>query len=259
VTAVCVVGAGITGLACAAELVADADVTVVDRIPVPGGVHGWEAPETLRLTALAGAARMLLGETAIRWDGSELVVVGQDGARRLAADALVIAAGARPLGRAELVIAGGRPAGILAATVACHLAENGVVCGLRPVVYGGGDWAARAVHELLSAGALAVTVVAADGVQVALPPDGRVTVRDGAHVVGVAGSPRVESVTLGDGESVDCDALVLAHGLVAVRNVDGTVWDGERVVFAQPLDDPASAEAAERAGREAAQAVRSAL
>jgi hypothetical protein len=259
VTAVAVVGAGITGLACAASLASESEVTVVDRIPVAGGVHGWEQPETERLLAEADGARMLLGETAIHWDGRELIVIGQDGARRLAVDALVVATGTRPLGRAELDIEGGRPAGVLAATVACHLAENGVTCGLRPLVYGGGDWAARAVRELLVAGAIGVTVVAPDGVQTSFPPDGRVLVRTGSRVVGVTGSPRVESVRLAGGEEIACDALVLGHGLVAVRNVDGAVWDGERVVFAQPLDDPASVAGAERAGREAAEAVRSAL
>jgi hypothetical protein len=202
---------------------------------------------------------MLLGDTAVRWDGHELLVIGQDGVRRLAIDALVVASGTRPLGRAELAIDGGRPAGILAATVACHLAENGVVFGLRPVVHGGGDWAARAVRELLAAGALAVTVVAPDGVRATLPPDGRVEVRTGAPVSAVAGTLRVEAVRLTDGTEVACDALVLAHGLVPVRNVDGAVWEGERVVFAQPVADPASVEGAEQAGRKAAEAVRSAL
>ena len=259
VSAVAVVGAGITGLACAASLAGGCDVTLVDRIPVAGGVHGWDQPETRRLVREAAGTRLLLGETAIRWDDGYLVVMGQHGARRLAVDALVVATGARPLGRAELRIEGGRPAGILAAPVACHLAENGVVCGLRPVVYGGGDWAARAARELLAAGASRIAVVAPDGLQAGFPPDGRVDVRTGAEVTGVAGSPRVESMQLDDGTELAGDALVLAHGLVAVRNVDGAVWEGERVVFAQPLDDPASVAGAEQAGREAAKAVRSAL
>lgn len=258
-SSVAVVGAGITGLACTASLAGDAAVTLVDRVPVAGGVHGWDEPDTRRLVAEAARARMLLGETAVRWDGRYLLVIGQEGARRLPVDALVVATGARPLGRAELDIDGGRPAGILAATVACHLAENGVVCGLRPAVYGGGDWAARAARELLAAGALGVTVIAPDGVRVQLPPDGRIDVRTGLPVAAVAGSPRVEVARLGDGSEVACDALVLAHGLVAVRNVDGAVWEGDRVVFAQPLEDPASVAGAEEAGRKAAEAVRSAL
>ena len=43
---VAIVGAGITGLACAAALRGHARVVLVDRIPVAGGVHGWQTVET---------------------------------------------------------------------------------------------------------------------------------------------------------------------------------------------------------------------
>ena len=135
---VAIVGAGITGLACAHALRDVAEVTVVDRIPVPGGVHGWEAAETRELAQACGA-RMRLGETAVRWDGRVLLAIGQDGPQHLTA--------------AALVIAGGRPAGVVAATVACHLAENGLLVGRRPLIVGGGDWAMRAAKELRAAGA----------------------------------------------------------------------------------------------------------
>ena len=52
---VAIVGAGITALACAHALRDAAEVTVVDRIPVPGGVHGWEAAETRELAQACGA------------------------------------------------------------------------------------------------------------------------------------------------------------------------------------------------------------
>jgi D-hydroxyproline dehydrogenase subunit alpha len=252
---VSVVGAGITGLACADALRDAADVTVVDRIPVPGGVHGWEAEETQELAGGCGA-RLLLGETAIRWDGRELVVIGQDGPRRIQSAALVIATGTRPLGRAELGIAGGRPAGVVAATVACHLAENGLLVGRRPVVAGGGDWAMRAAHELLHGGADRITVITPGPPLRAAPESTRIVE---GRVVSVAGSPRVQAVVLESGEVVECDALVLGHGLAPLRNVDGAVWEGERTVYAQPLADPASVNAARRAGADAAAAVRSLL
>ena len=81
--------------------------------PGAGGVHGWEAGETRELAQACGA-RLRLGETAVRWDGRVLLAIGQDGPQHLTAAALVIATGARPLGRAELGIAGGRPAGVVA-------------------------------------------------------------------------------------------------------------------------------------------------
>ena len=104
---VAIVGAGITGLACAETL---EDAVVVDRIPVTGGVNGWDDPDTRRLTG-ACRARFLLGATATRWDGGALWVIGPGGVVRIAAAALVIAGGTRPQGRAQLGIAAtGRPA-----------------------------------------------------------------------------------------------------------------------------------------------------
>jgi hypothetical protein len=46
--------------------------------------------------------------------------------------------------------------------------------------------------------------------------------------------------------------VVLAHGLVPVRNVDGAVDGGERTVYAQPTADPPSAGGSRAAGEEAA-------
>ena len=253
---VAVIGAGITSLACARELRGAAAVTVVDRIPVPGGVHGWSAAETRELAAGCGA-QLLLGETATRWDGDRLLVIGPDGPRRLECAALVVAAGVRPLGRAELGITGGRPAGVVAATVACHLAENGLPVGLRPLVLGGGDWAVRATAELLEAGARAATMICPDGPRRA-PPAG-VRVVAGERVASVLGGARVSGVELASGERLEGDALVLAHGLAALRNVDGAVFGGRRTVYAQPLDDPATVDAARAAGAQAAAAVRSLL
>ena len=155
---VAIVGAGEAGLACARELAGRARTVVVDRRPVEGADH--EA-------------------TAIRWDGAVLLAMGPAGAVEIAADALVIATGTRPLGRAELGLVGTRPAGVLSAPVACELSEQGLVRPARPAVIGGGDWAARAVAALAGAGAEHVTVVAPDGILTPLPPSDRITIHEG--------------------------------------------------------------------------------
>lgn len=255
---VVVVGAGLTGLACAADLAPDMRVDVLDRIPVTGGVHGWRASETVSLTrtARAGGAALQLGVTAIRWEDGVLIGVGPEGVLRVAADVLVIAAGSRPLTRAELVLTGDRPAGVVPAPVACHLAENGLPVGLRPCVVGGGDWAHRAAHNLLEAGVRDVTVVAPDGLLRSMPA--RVRCLEGLHPTAIEGAARVTALVAGE-QRVECDAVVLAHRLAPLRNVDGAVWEAPATVFAQPLDDPADAAGAARAGAAAVADVRSLL
>ena len=117
--------------------------------------------------------------------------------------------------------------------MACHLAETGVVVGRRPAIVGDGDWARRADAELRHAGADPIRV------------------RGRARTV--RGTTRVEQLVCDDGV-VACDAVVLADGLVPLRNVDGAVVDGIRTVYAQPCDDPGTIAAAEAEGRRAADA-----
>ena len=233
--------------------------TVVDRIPVPGGVHGWEAAETARAGAEACGARMQLGETAIRWDGRSCWRSGRTARSDRIAAALVIATGTRPLGRAELGIAGGRPAGIVAATVACHLAENGLLVGRRPLIVGGGDWAMRAASELLRgrcrAGHPGLPGRAA--ARTARPDDAGARARarprrvGRGHAAGAHGHARLRR-----------DAGVRRGGAGPRAGRRCATWTapsgtGRRTVYAQPLADPTTVEQARRPPAEAAAAVRS--
>jgi thioredoxin reductase len=226
---IAIVGAGASGLACAEALAGRVRTVVVERGPAPGAD---------------------VRATAIRWDGRALLAMGPSGPIEIEAAALVVATGARPLGRAELGIAGSRPRGVLPAAAACELAVHGLFRPSRPVVVGGGRWAARAVAALADAGA-AVTVVAPDGLLV--PVEAAVAVHERITPLAVGGDPQVERLEC-DGATFDCDGLVLAHGLVPVRNVDGAVDGGERVVYAQPTVDPPSEAASRGAGEDAARA-----
>jgi len=227
--AIAIVGAGAGGMACAETLAGRARTVVVERRPEP--VADVRA-------------------TAIRWDGRVLLAMGPSGPVEIAAAALVIATGCRPLGRAELSLAGTRPAGVLPAPAACELVEQGLFRPSSPVVIGGGRWAARAAAALVEAGA-AVTVVAPDGLLV--PIDASVAVHERLTPLAVRGDPHVERLEC-DGAAFECDGVVLAHGLVPIRNVDGAVYGGERTVYAQPTADPPSEAASRKAGEDAARA-----
>ncbi|HSD03285.1 MAG TPA: NAD(P)-dependent oxidoreductase [Gaiellales bacterium] len=228
---VAIVGAGPTGLACARALAGRTQVVVVERGPAP-----------------AADVRA----TAIRWDGRTLVAVGPS-VVEIAAAALVIATGTRPLSAAELGLTGARPEGVLAAPTACDLAAHGRFRPVRPVVIGGGRWAARAVEALLAAGAEAVTVIAPTGLLVALEPTQRIVLHERLTPLAVRGDGSVERLEC-DGARFDCDGIVLAHGLVPIRNVDGAVVGGERTVYAQPSVDPPSETSSRAAGVDAARA-----
>jgi hypothetical protein len=94
-----------------------------------------------------------------------------------------------------------------------------------------------------------VTVVAPDGLLV--PLGAPAAVHEGLVPLAIVGGAQVERLEC-DGAAFACDAVVLAHGLVPVRNVDGAVDGGERIAYAQPCVDPPSEAASRAAGQEAA-------
>jgi NADPH-dependent 2,4-dienoyl-CoA reductase/sulfur reductase-like enzyme len=235
---VIVVGAGIAGLTVARELAAAHPVTVIDRLPAVGGVLGYEHRQ-VSAAAMAGraaGATMLLGTTALRWQAGRLLVAGPAGIEWLAADHLVIAAGARPAVAAEQRLAGPRLAGVYPAPLAIHLAEAGVGFGQRACVIGVGNWAKRAT-EVLEHRGTEVTGISADA-----DADGEAEFGSsrwaGWTAVEVGGVRRVSSLTVvrnGIRRRIDCDSVVLADGIRPLRNVDGALSEGRGdVSFVQP-------------------------
>jgi cation diffusion facilitator CzcD-associated flavoprotein CzcO len=212
-----VVGAGVSGLAVAGRLARGGErVTLVDRLPVPGGVLGDGHPAVRRLFAACRGVALELGMTALRWSGEAVTIAGPRGVRDLPARHLVHAGGTRPSTPAELRLAGARPAGVLPAPVAIHLVEAGAMLGRRVAVLGEGAWASAVVAALEHQGASEVTRVAA-------PEPGSTLLLRG----------RVRVDALGD---VACDCVVLAARERPLRNVDGAVLEGAAgVSFVQPL------------------------
>jgi NADPH-dependent 2,4-dienoyl-CoA reductase/sulfur reductase-like enzyme len=250
---VAVVGAGVAGLAAAEELAHRADVIVLDRLPVPGGVLHYDHPGVIALAGRCTAAgvRWLLGTTAVRWDQGRLLTVGPQGVEWLDASRLVFAGGSRPATMAELPVAGPRLAGVLPAPVAIHLAEAKVTLGRRVVILGAGAWA-QAAREAISGQRSHVTVVtreSGDGV-----PFRHNALVSGWTPVAVAGRGRVSALTLersGQQLVLDCDAVILAASPRPLRNVDGAIFEpAAGVTYVQPAAETGTWEQAASAARD---------
>lgn len=238
---VVVVGAGLSGLAAAVELARTFSVVVVERLPAAGGVWGFDHPDVERLVRECASAgvELILGTSAIRWKDGRLLIFGPGRVEWLTAGSLVFAGGSRPATAAELGIAGGRLAGVFAATVAHHLLDANVLLGRRTAVVGTAEDAAIVLPHLSHDGT--VTVIGG-----AAPPEaasqyaGSVRWWPGFRPVRMTGSDRVDTLTVTDGRTefeIHCDCVILAGEPKPLRNVDGAVRDGSPdVFFIQPLD-----------------------
>ncbi|OBG89795.1 monooxygenase [Mycobacterium sp. E802] len=230
---IAIAGSGLAGLHCAVNLASSAEVTVYERLPVPGGEH-WEDGEHHALVRQArrGGVRFAAGTQVVRWEGDRLLAVGEGGGIA-AADALVVATGHRPPTRAELRIDGNRCAGVVPATLALHLLQQQVDLGHHVVVVGDSDWAAECI-ALMTAQQDHASIVWVGAA--ARPAHPSVTLLPDARVTATHGMPRITGVTVESAPAVEqvvCDCLILAGPAVAYRNIDGAVLDDEPAVFAQ--------------------------
>ena len=258
-----VVGAGVAGLAIAAETASYGPVLVIDRLPAIGGVLGYEDATVQRLhrEASVAGANFLLATTALRWKNDQLLVAGPAGINWLMGRWLAFCGGTRPSTPAELGVGGSRPAGVYSATVAVHLLEAGVRLGSVVVLVGGNDWAARAAARLAKQGARVIRVFE-EGAYHGSDEDRRF----GWKLLEIHGNPRVTEVIIGrhvaahsDIARIPCDAVVLASGLRPMRNVEGAVFQGRHVTYVQPVADTSPTSVVEEFAREAARQIVNAL
>jgi NADPH-dependent 2,4-dienoyl-CoA reductase/sulfur reductase-like enzyme len=231
---VAVVGAGIAGLAVAAELADARTVTVIDRLPAVGGESGYEHPvvRTLQEVCNRAGVTFVLGTTALRWSRSRLLVAAPNSIRWLDADRLVFAGGCRPGTSAELRLAGSRLAGVVSATVAIHLLDAGVRLGRNPVLLGESDFASEVAGRLQRA-RTPVRLVAPDATAKPAYADAWWPGWRGSSVRGT-GRVRELEIACGDRrEWLACDAVILADGIRPLRNVDGALADPDPATFVQ--------------------------
>jgi NADPH-dependent 2,4-dienoyl-CoA reductase/sulfur reductase-like enzyme len=241
-----VVGAGIAGLAAAAELAERANVRIIERLPAPGGTWEFDHPvvEALVRDCDRRGVRMEWGHTALRWRDGRLLVIGPGRREWVTADHLVFAGGTRPATPAEIRLFGARAAGVFVATVAHHLLQGRVDLGRRIVLCGTGYWADVVVAHLPPG---TVVELVGDG---PLPPSpAGVTVHAwrGHSPVEVIGADRVQQLVIRSGAEsrvLPCDSVVLAGDLRPLRNVDGAIGDAPDVTYVQPTTATLTAEEA---------------
>ena len=245
---VLVVGAGICGLALAAEVSRKRQTIVIDRLPVIGGITaGYENDTVIALgkECRANGAEFQLGKTALRWSQGRLLVAGPvSGIEWLEASHLVYAGGSRPSTAAELRIVGDRLAGVFSALVAYHLLESGARLGYAPVVIGSGRWADRVCKPLLAQGSRTTIVIRSKETPRSAM---RLNYWVGWSPSSLRGYGRVSALQIerdGVYQEISCDAVILAGALRPMRNVDGAVFDEAEknaVTFAQLPSETATA------------------
>jgi NADPH-dependent 2,4-dienoyl-CoA reductase/sulfur reductase-like enzyme len=240
---------------CAAKLArAGAEVTIVERLPSPGGQEPERSAGKLAKSAEGAGACFLLSTLAVQFGGMFVEVLGVNGASRLACDALAVATGSRTATRAELGITGDRCAGVVPGSAALQLTQAGVLLGHRPLIAGSGEFALHCAREQLAAGASEVSLT----MPAPLAVGAGIRLFPGYRVVSVHGASRVEEAVLrNDQESlrIRADALILAAGMRPMRNIEGAIEQRDGVFFCQPQSEAKGTQDAEIAASETASLV----
>jgi thioredoxin reductase len=256
---VVIAGAGRSGLLTARALAEQAlHVTIVERLPAPGGQEPDPEAAALARSAERAGAQWRFGTIALRRRRETLATLGVDGSHTLQARVLVLATGTRPSTRAELHIVGDRGAGVLPGSVAHHYLDAGVLPGWNPLVVGSGQLAHELCEQLARGGAKRITRVMPGSAL----GSGEDVVFDNARVVAVHGFPRVTSATVRQGDRITrvvTDAVLLAEGRVPMRNIEGALVAGDGIVECFSSHDPKTQADAAATAEAACQQVLAAL
>jgi thioredoxin reductase len=244
---VAIVGGGPAGLSAAIELkrLGVARVVVLERGAEAGGIprHCGHPPFGMRefgriltgpayarrfvATAAAAGATILTKHTVVHTgaDGM-LTVASPDGIRTVQAARILIATGARETTRAQLLVPGVRPLGVMnTAALQAFIYQEQRAPFRRPVIVGSELVSLSAILTCRSHGIRPVAMVETNPLLqarrafFALPYLLGVPMMTGAEILAIEGSPRVTSVRLrlhdGTETALDCDGLIFSGRFIA--------------------------------------------
>jgi sarcosine oxidase, subunit alpha len=188
---VLIVGGGLAGLACAAELVkAKKRVLVVDDGALPGGSASFagkkESAAAAELAGLLPDGTVLSHTACVGFYDRDALLSRPEGAAVITPRATVIATGAHD---GILTVDGNDVPGVMSARAVCKLAARDIVPKDETVIVGETRWAGRAESAL----------------------EGRKTrrVQEG-DVAEILGSSKVEGLKLKSGEEIACCVVAVA-------------------------------------------------
>jgi thioredoxin reductase len=244
---VAIIGGGPTGLAAATELkrMGVKRVVILERGEEAGGIprHCGHPPFGMRefariLTGPAYARRLVrtAGEAGVtlltkhtvvgKGPDGVLTVASPDGIVTVQATRILIATGAREATRAQLLVPGLRPLGVMnTAALQAFLYQEQRVPFRRPVIVGSELVSLSAVLTCRSHGIRPVAMVEshlllqARRAFFAMPQLLGVPVMTGAEILAIDGSPRVSAVRLrlhdGTETALECDGVIFSGRFVA--------------------------------------------
>lgn len=248
-----IVGAGAAGMSAAisAWKAGSRRILVADREERPGGIlpqcihHGFglsafgeelTGPEYARRIWTEfekTGAELCLGTTVLSVDSDRTAVLSSSsGFRRIVFDKMILAAGCRERTIGSLTVSGTRPAGIFTAGQAQEMINmRGLDPGREVVVIGSGDLGMIMARRFTLEGAHVIAVIEKETHYGGMARNYHRCIEEysvplicSAELVCVHGEERVNAVTVrhhntGEEETIPCDTLITALGLIPERSL----------------------------------------